>query len=190
MLASERVRQEATARAAALAGDEAAWRTLYAGACAELWSYALWRCAGVRDLAEEAVQETWLVAVRRLSDFDPARGSFLVWLRGIAGLVVKNQLRSYSRRHQALTGNETAPDRCEERETAEAIAQALAEMSERHEAVLRAKYLDLAAVEQIAADWSETPKAIESLLTRARLAFRSAYEKITGIDEHVKETKR
>ena len=111
MLASERVRQEATARAAALAGDEAAWRTLYDGACDELWNYALWRCAGLRDLAEDVVQESWLVAVRRLADFDPVRGSFLAWLRGIAALVVKNQLRSRRQGHQALTGNESVPDR-------------------------------------------------------------------------------
>jgi RNA polymerase sigma-70 factor (ECF subfamily) len=49
----------------------------------------------------------------------------------------------------------------------------------RYEAVLRAKYLDQQSVAQIAESWRETPKAIESLLTRAREAFRAAYEKAT-----------
>jgi RNA polymerase sigma-70 factor (ECF subfamily) len=189
MQASERIRQETKWRQAALAGDEAAWRALYDRACAELWAYVLWRCAGLRDRAEEVVQETWLVAVRRLSDFEPARASFLTWLRGIAAQVLRNQLRAWRRRPAALTGQEPAPDTRDQRETAELIARALTELPERYEAVLRAKYLDLARVEQIAAEWNETPKAIESLLTRARQAFREAYEKRTMIDTHVKEAK-
>src|SRR5439155_25267713 len=117
------------------------------------------------------------------------RAAFLTWLRGIAALLLRNQLRALRRRPAALTGQEAAPDAADERDLAESIARALADLADRHEAVLRAKYLDRASVEQIAADWGETPKAIESLLTRARQAFRVAYEKLTGIDEHVKETK-
>jgi RNA polymerase sigma-70 factor (ECF subfamily) len=60
-------------------------------------------------------------------------------------------------------------------DTAERIARALAELPERYEAVLRAKYLDQHAVVDIATAWSETPKAIESLLSRARQAFREIY---------------
>ena len=52
----------------------------------------------------------------------------------------------------------------------------LASLSERHEAVLRAKYLEQHSVADIAAEWDETPKAVESLLSRARAAFREAYQ--------------
>ena len=45
-----------------------------------------------------------------------------------------------------------------------------------YEAVLRAKYLDRQTVEEIAAARGETMKAVESLLSRARQAFREAYE--------------
>ena len=41
--------------------------------------------------------------------------------------------------------------------------------------MLRAKYLDGRSVADIAAAGGETPKAVESLLTRARQAFRDAY---------------
>jgi RNA polymerase sigma-70 factor (ECF subfamily) len=58
---------------------------------------------------------------------------------------------------------------------AERVAEALAGLPDRYEQVLRAKYLDRLTVDQIAAGWGETPKAIESLLTRARQAFREAY---------------
>jgi RNA polymerase sigma-70 factor (ECF subfamily) len=52
----------------------------------------------------------------------------------------------------------------------------------RHEQVLRAKYLEQMSVRVIADAWRETPKAIESLLTRARQAFREAYEAVRGDD--------
>ena len=47
------------------------------------------------------VQETWLVAVRRVADFDPAQGNFDAWLKGIAANVLKNQRRRWQRDAQA-----------------------------------------------------------------------------------------
>jgi RNA polymerase sigma-70 factor, ECF subfamily len=191
MLPSERVRQEEELRGAVLAGDDAAWRALYDGAYAELWAYVGWRCAGLGDLAEEITQETWLVAVRRIRDFDPKRARFVSWLRGIAANVMANHFRN-RRRHpvQSLTDS-AEPVRDDEdcRDEAELIARALAEVPERSEKVLRAKYLDLMSVEAIAGEWHETPKVIESLLTRARKAFRVAYEKLSGNDVAFEEQK-
>ena len=188
MQPNDRVRAETALRDAVLAGDRTAWRTLYDGAYQGLWTYVVWRCAGLRDLAEEATQETWLVAVRRLRDFDPRQGTFLAWLRGIAAKVLQNHFRARARRpQQALSGFEAAPSNDEAREQAELVGRALAELSERYESALRAKYLDLLSVEQIAADWRETPKAIESVLTRARQAFRVAYEKLAGNDVMIQE---
>ena len=63
----------------------------------------------------------------------------------------------------------------EARERADRIARALAGLNERYEAVLKAKYLEQHSVADIAAAWNESPKAIESLLTRARQAFKEAY---------------
>ncbi len=65
-------------------------------------------------------------------------------------------------------------------EKEEQIAAVLDALSDRHEAVLRAKYLDGLSVAEIAASWSATPKAVESLLSRAREAFRDLYEKMRG----------
>jgi hypothetical protein len=42
-------------------------------------------------------------------------------------------------------------------------------------------------VNYIAEEWHETPKAIESLLTRARQAFRTAYERLSGTDVSFEE---
>lgn len=169
--------REAELRRAVLRGDETAWRALYNDAFEPLFAYVQWRSGGWASMAEDVVQETWLVAVRRLRDFDPAQGSFLHWLRGIAANVIRNQLRG-QRRHpsQSLDGVDVpARSDLEARERAERIARTLDALPSRQEAVLRAKYLDQQSVAQIAALWGETEKAIESLLTRARQAFREAH---------------
>jgi RNA polymerase sigma-70 factor, ECF subfamily len=193
MLSNEVVRQETALRKAVLAGDAAAWRILYDGAYAELWAYISWRCAGLGDVAEDVTQETWLVAVRRIRDFEPRRGRFLAWLRGIAVHVLANHFRTRRRRpEKPLADCDVAADpdpAVERREQAERIAQALTALPDSSEAVLRAKYLDLLSVAQIATEWNETPKAIESLLTRARQAFRSEYEKLAASEITIQEPK-
>jgi RNA polymerase sigma-70 factor (ECF subfamily) len=182
----EHARQTEALRRAVLTGDQDAWRVLYDSAYGQLWAYVVWRCAGLRDLAEDVTQETWLIAVRRMRDFDPRRAAFLAWLRGIAAKVLHNRLRL--RTTQVLEGTELAePSR--DTEVAEQIARALADLPAHYEAVLRAKYLEELPVADIAAAWETTHKSIESLLTRARQAFRQAYEKLDGCDVHVKEPK-
>jgi RNA polymerase sigma-70 factor, ECF subfamily len=185
MDSSDRVWRERALRSAVLAGDERAWQTWYEESFAGLYAYVAWRCARLRDLTEEVVQETWLVAVRRIRRFDPEQGSFEGWLRGIAAKVLRNHFRRGMRRNNpaALTKRREAiaspaDAELEKREQAERIAHALIALPERYEAVLRAKYLDGQRVAEIAAAWDESPKAIESLLTRARLAFREAYQEL------------
>ncbi len=144
-----------------------------------MYAYVLWRCGGLHDHADDAVQETWLTAVRRVRSFDPAQGTFAGWLRGIAANVLRNQLRARRlRRGEALNGHVPAPDtERQRRDQAERIAQALGRLPERYEIVLRSKYVDGLSVADIAAATGDTPKAVESLLTRARQAFREVYDK-------------
>jgi RNA polymerase sigma-70 factor (ECF subfamily) len=179
---SDRVWHERGLRSAVLAGDERAWQTLYQEAYADLAAYVAWRCAGCHDLRDDIVQETWLTAVRRIRTFDPERGSFAGWLRGIAAHTLRNHFRLRGRRRrpeQALNGQVVArPADTARKAQSERIAHALTNLPERYEAVLRAKYLDQQSVAQIADSWHETPKAVESLLTRARQAFREAYRNL------------
>jgi RNA polymerase sigma-70 factor (ECF subfamily) len=182
MSSNDRVEQERVLRSAVLAGDQRAWQAWYDQAYEPLYGYVHWRSGGLEELAEEVVQETWLVAVRRVRRFDPARGSFLAWLRGIAANVLRNRLRARqarARRGEPLQGEpeSSVPADAEliRRERAERVAAALADLPEHYEAVLRAKYLDGASVAQIAEASARTSKAVESLLSRARQAFRERY---------------
>lgn len=176
MQAEDRVEQERQLRRAVLAGEEFAWRTLYDGAFAGLYAYVLWRCGGLRDRADEVVQETWLTAVRRLRAFDPSVGSFASWLRGIAANVLRNHFRREKRRTRFSQPLDCEPPAIEDSsEQAERIAEAFGCLPEHYETVLRMKYLEGRSVADIAAERGESPKAIESQLTRAREAFRQAY---------------
>jgi RNA polymerase sigma-70 factor (ECF subfamily) len=181
---TDREMRESGLRAAVLAGDERAWESWYQESYDGLFAYISWRCGGDRELAGDTVQETWLIAVKRIKNFDPKRGSFATWLRGIAANVLRNQFRSANRRngqHQSLASDPVdpgaAPNNLKECDRAHQVAWSLSQLPERYEAVLRAKYLDGQSVLDIAAEWRETPKAIESLLTRARHALRDAIER-------------
>jgi len=175
--------REQAIRDAVLAGDAALWRAWYGEHFDRLAAYVRWRCGGLADLTDDVVQDTWLTAVRRLRSFDPDRGSFFAWLCGIASNAARNALRSrrrQTRRAQPLepgdepqaTGSDPAAI-----EKAERVADALAVLPEHYEAVLRAKYLDQLTVAAIAAARGDSAKAVESLLARAREAFREAYER-------------
>ena len=175
---SERVWRERGLRDAVLGGDQRAWRTWYDESFADVYAYILWRCAALRHDADELTQDVWLTAVRRVRDFDPARGSFVGWLKGIAAQHLRNHWRRARRRRaEPLTSHESISPNTDDRDAAMRIAAALAELEPRHEAVLRAKYLEQRSVNDIAEAWNESSKAIESLLTRARQAFRLAFER-------------
>jgi RNA polymerase sigma-70 factor (ECF subfamily) len=169
--------RERAVRDAVLAGDAVAWRGWYDDHAPGLAAYVAWRCAGLPDLAEDVLQETWLTAVRRLRRFDPAVGPFAAWLAGIASNAVRNALRTQRRKPTrplaAVPEPGTDPAAAD---AAGRVAAALAALPAHYEAVLRAKYLDRRTVDEIAADLGVSQKGVESMLGRARQAFREAFE--------------
>src|SRR5438874_10810600 len=102
MPSEERVQRERGLRRAVLAGGGDAWRAWYDQSFAGLYAYVLWRCGGLRQLADEVTQDTWLVAVRRVRSFDPEQGPFGGWLRGIAARLLRNHFRREGRRNGRL----------------------------------------------------------------------------------------
>jgi RNA polymerase sigma-70 factor (ECF subfamily) len=179
MGANDRIEREEMLRRAVLAGNERAWQAWYDESFDALYAFALWRSGGRREWADEIVQETWLTAVRQIRRFDPQKGDFLAWLRGLSVNVVRHHARKHERtvqRERAAARNGVHAASSADRDCQEQITATLDALPERQEQVLRAKYLDGLSVAQIAAQWNDTPKAVESLLTRAREAFRKLYE--------------
>jgi RNA polymerase sigma-70 factor (ECF subfamily) len=181
MDATERKWLERGLLEAVLAGDETAWKALYDGCFDRVYAHVYYRVGRDRHRAEEVVQETWLTAVKRIRRFDPDRGTFEQWMRGIAEHVLLNQRRRWRRDRTAAAAAAAdariAPDA--RGMVAEQVALAMAGLPRQYQIALRAKYEEQLPVAEIAARWKATPKAVESLLARARAAFREAYR---GLD--------
>ena len=96
----------------------------------------------------------------------------------LAGRFQLRQRGRLRKREQAAGRINAAQSQPSDFQPDDRIALTLDALPDRQEAALRAKYLDGLSVAQIAAQWNETPKAIESLLSRAREAFRETYEKM------------
>ena len=178
----ERRELEASLRRRVLAGDDSAWEELFAECFDAVWIAVARRVGRDRHRIEDVVGETWLVAVRRIASFDPEAGSFLAWLHGIADLSHRNARRSWARREgrsrrplEAATSLPAAAPRDAAVEARELVEASFASIPERYRAVLREKYVEELPVEEIARRHDATPKAVESLLSRARGAFREAY---------------
>ena len=171
-------------RDAVLRGDEAAWRVLYERCFDRLYARVRYRTGGHVQRTEEVVQECWMTAVRQIRKFDPARGSFEAWLNGIAENVLRNRRRRWARRDRTevpageraadIPNSGTPPDGG----LAELVAVVMAGLHARYRAVLEAKYANGLAVAEIANQWGESTKAVESLLSRARAAFRAEFSRL------------
>jgi len=66
-----------------MAGDEAAFTTLYRRRQGGIYRFAL-RMSGSEAVAEDVTQEVFMALVREGSQFDSARGSLVAYLYGIA----------------------------------------------------------------------------------------------------------
>jgi RNA polymerase sigma-70 factor (ECF subfamily) len=174
-----RNREEQVLKDAVLRGDAAAWEALYRRGFRPLWAFISARTSGQRDVAEEITQECWMIAVRRLKDFDPHRAPFEAWLKGIAERLLMNHQRSLRRRPKPdprtpmdLAAPTQDPDRTER------VLLALTALPSSYQEVLRAKYERGLAVVEIATKMGRTQKAVESLLSRARDAFREVWRRL------------
>lgn len=178
MTTAETQREEAELRAAVLDGNAWAWRTLFDRHFGPLYAYVLARSGRDRMWAEDVVQETWLKAARAVGDFDPARGGFDGWLKGIAENQLRNQRRRETLRRMAPLPSSAAAKAIPGDELKDGVALTFAAIAPHYQAVLRAKYEDQLPVAEIAAQWGATPKSVESLLSRARASFREAFRRL------------
>lgn len=169
---------EASARRAVLRGDRTAWEALYFAHQASIARAARQRLGGpaAGEELEEILQETWMVGVRRIRDFDPARGSFRAWMLGILGKVLLERGRARWRGAQQTLVEE--PVAAEEPERSEEIEEALAGIDPVDRALLEGRYAEGRTVKELANSCGRTPKAIESALARARAALRTRVENL------------
>jgi RNA polymerase sigma-70 factor (ECF subfamily) len=163
----------------AIVGDQAAFRGWYELALPRVYRYLLARCGGDPDLAEELTQQTFVEGIRRRRSFD-GRSDAVTWLCGIGRHKLVDHYRRSgrdSRRQLRLVseGSSGQSDAWSDHKLRSGVEAALAQLPGEQRVVMVLRYLDQMPVREIASTIGRSEKATESLLSRAREAFRRAY---------------
>ena len=170
-----------------LAGDEAAMEEFADEYFPGLYRFALGRL-GDRELAREVVQATVCKALAKLETFR-GEAPLLAWLCACCRNEIRMVFRS-KQRQPAIVGLEedVASDldppegALARKEEARHVHAALDLLPPRYARALEWKYVERLPVKEIAERLRLGAKAAESLLTRARQAFREGYERVRGLE--------
>ena len=181
-------------RAEALAGGPAAVRRLAEAAIGPLYRFCLYRVGRNHHLCEEVVQESLLGAIRRLDRYDPSRsgGDIFPWLTGLARNEIRRvlarerlsaDLEAFWRKMDAqllslyamLDREPFEDDLLVRSETREMVNATMAQLPPHYGRALEAKYVLGQSVHEIATAMGTSAKAAESVLSRARAAFRETF---------------
>lgn len=179
-----------------LSGDEQAFREFFDGYFPGLFRFALMRMSRDEDAAEEVVQATLCHAISKLSTYR-GEAALFTWLctfcrheisayykrtlRDRAALeLVEDDPAVASALESLAVWSDTGPEADMRRgETARLVHVLLDRLPPRYAAVLEWKYIDGVSVGEIADRFGLSAKAAESLLTRARDAFREGFSILT-----------
>jgi RNA polymerase sigma-70 factor (ECF subfamily) len=180
-VATEDITADRRAAMAAIFASESSFRTFYERALPRIYGYLFDRCGGDPAVAEEVTQQAFVAAVRQRARFD-GRADPMTWLTAIARHKLADHFRRLDkdeRRHIRLVGREVTVDpqsgalnRMDERE---AVLGVLAGLPALQRAVLLLHYADGLSIRELAQQLGKSESAIESLMTRAREAFRRGY---------------
>jgi RNA polymerase sigma-70 factor, ECF subfamily len=177
-----------------LAGREAAFGEFFDMYFPRLFRFAL-RRVGDGDAAEDVVQATLIAAIRGLRTWRGDAALF-TWLCALC----RREVIAFNRRTgrgpalramddepsvrvqlESLASALDSPERqLERRDLAALVHLTLDYLPERYGDLLEWKYVDGLTVAEIAARLESTPKSIESMLTRARRAFREGFANLAG----------
>lgn len=182
-----------------LRGDQAAFRQLFDQYFPRLYRFALARLNGDADAAGEVVQQTFCRAIERLDSYR-GEAALYTWFCQICNNLIMDLFRHRSQENrrivfiedgpeiQAVLAALTDPDgeRGEadlvRRDVTRLVQATLDHLPERYGDVLEWKYVDELPVAEIASRLALSVKAAESLLGRARQAFRAALLALGGAD--------
>lgn len=169
------------------AGEEAAFESFSDHYIAGLYRFASARLGPDRELAREVVAATVCKVIEKLDSYR-GEAPFFTWLCA----VLRNEIAEHYRRRQGrptvdleLAGEmptrSSSPEEVVlEMESNTLVHRALDQLPPRYASALQWKYLEGLPVDEIAERLELGLKAAESVLTRARQAFRGTYEQLAG----------
>jgi RNA polymerase sigma-70 factor (ECF subfamily) len=179
-----------------LSGDERAFTEFFDGHFPGLFRFAVARMGRDEDAAEDVVQATLCAAIPKLGTFR-GEAALFTWLCTFCRHEISAFYRRTGRNHAAVELREDDPEvaaaleslsatsdagpeaAMRRDETARLVHLLLDRLPPRYATVLEWKYIDGLSVKEIAARFDLTSKAAESMLTRAREAFRERFSILT-----------
>jgi RNA polymerase sigma-70 factor (ECF subfamily) len=182
-----------------LAGNEAAFDEFFDGYFPALYRFALSRMGRDEDGAEEVAQAALCKIVRKLSTYR-GEASLFSWMCTFCRHEISAWYRRRGREPRAADLLEDEPslqaaldslamdaegpvDDLQRREVAQLIRSMLDRLPPHYGNALEWKYLDGLSVAEIADRLNLGLKAAESLLTRARRAFRDGIQSVCGFGD-------
>lgn len=180
-----------------LAGDERAFTTFFNDYFPRVYRFALPRLNNDPDAAAEVVQATLTKVMRRLKDFR-GEASLFTWVCQICRHEVVDHLRREGRHAnkvvliddsadvraavEAIAGPEIEEpvQQYTQGEVRQLVRTVLDRLPPRYGDALEMKYVDGMSVDEIGAKLGIGTTAAQSLLARARVAFRDAVETVFG----------
>lgn len=179
-----------------LRADESAYDELFRDVVPRLFRIVVTRVDGREDLAEDLVQRALAQGMRKLHTFR-GEASLLTWLTTIALREASQYRRSEARAPQSVSLTESpeirtalellesqdeSPEQSLQRRQVRALVrEVLGRLPERYARALELKYLEELSVKEIARHLETGPVAVQSILARARLAFRDAFEQVASV---------
>jgi RNA polymerase sigma-70 factor, ECF subfamily len=180
-----------------LAGEETAFDEFFEATYPALFRFALARLDGQREAAEDVAQAALFKAVRKLETYR-GEASLLTWLCTFC----RHEIFAYTKKHRHATRvvpiddapeiraaleslhalDSTDPHMALDRQQQASLVQrVLDELPPHYGSVLEWKYVDELPVQEIADRLGVRLPAAESLLARARRAFRDAVLAVSSV---------
>ena len=154
--------------------DRRRFRAVFDDGFPEIYRYLL-RRVGDRGAAEDVVQETFAAALRKVEDGGIEEVT-MAWLHGVARHKLADHWRRQERENRRVERwGADQRGAVVEAGPGERVLAALEELPVPQRAALVLHYLDDVPVQEVAAMLGRSTSATESLLARARHAFRGAY---------------
>lgn len=174
-----------------LQGDAAAFRALFDSFFPRLYRFALARLDGDQDAARDVVQQTFCKAIEHLETYR-GEAALYTWFCQVCRNVVTDYRRALHREARTVVLLEDQPNvraileafaapateqpdlRAWQQDVRRLVQATVDTLPEHYSDILEWKYVDGWSVADIAGHLNIGTKAAESLLTRARSAFREA----------------